>query len=48
MRALPKPTPKNLITILITLILVIGEWRYGVVGGYPKFALVLGAWGSCP
>ena len=38
-RWLPKPTPKNLVTLLITLILVVGEWTYGVVGGYEKLAL---------
>lgn len=42
LRWLPRPTPKNLITALITLILVVGEWRYGVVGGYTKLALTLG------
>lgn len=41
-RWIPKPTPKNLITLLITLILVIGEWRYGILGGYSKLVLVLG------
>jgi hypothetical protein len=41
-RRLPRPTPKNLITLLITLILVVGEWRYGIVGGYEKLALTLG------
>lgn len=42
-RWLPRATPKNLISWLITLILVVGEWRYGVVGGYPKLAMTLGA-----
>jgi len=42
-RRLPRPTPKNLITLLITLILVVGEWRYGIVGGYYKLALTLGS-----
>lgn len=41
-RWLPKPTPKNLVTLLITLILVVGEWTYGIVGGYQKLALTLG------
>lgn len=41
-RWVPRPTPKNLITILITLILVVGEWRFGIVGGYGKLALTLG------
>ena len=35
-------TPKWLITMLITLILVVGEALYGVTGGYEKLALVLG------
>lgn len=34
--------PKNLITLLITVILVVGEWRFGIVGGYDKLALTLG------
>jgi Na+-translocating ferredoxin:NAD+ oxidoreductase RnfD subunit len=38
-----RATPKNLISGLITLILVVGEWRYGVLGGYPKLAMTLGA-----
>jgi len=37
-----RPTPKHLISVLITLILVLGEWRYGIVGGYGKLALTLG------
>lgn len=41
-RWIPKPTPKNLITLLITLILVVGEWTYGIVGGYSKLVMVLG------
>ena len=41
-RWVPKPTPKNLVTLLITLILVVGEWTYGIVGGYQKLALTLG------
>lgn len=36
------PTAKTLITILITLILVVGEWRYGIMGGYEKLAITLG------
>jgi len=36
------PSAKTLITILITLILVVGEWRYGITGGYDKLALTLG------
>jgi Na+-translocating ferredoxin:NAD+ oxidoreductase RnfD subunit len=34
--------PRTLITFLITLVLVVGEWRYGIVGGYEKLALTLG------
>ena len=34
--------PKNLITFLITLVLVVGESRYGIVGGYGKLATTLG------
>lgn len=34
--------PKQLIILLITLILVVGEWRYGAIGGYPKLAVILG------
>ena len=41
-RRLSMPSPKSLITMLITLILVIGEWRYGITGGYDKLALTLG------
>lgn len=49
--ALPRPAkrappawahPKNLITAFITLILVIGEWNFGIVGGYPKLVVTLG------
>lgn len=36
------PGPKTLITMLITLILVVGEWRYGMMGGFEKLALTLG------
>lgn len=41
-RWIPAPTPKNLITLLITLILVVGEWTYGAIGGYEKLAITLG------
>lgn len=34
--------PKNLITVFITLILVVGEWKFGIVGGYAKLAWTLG------
>ena len=36
------PSAKTLITAFITLILVLGEWRYGITGGYDKLALTLG------
>ncbi len=36
------PSPKTLITAFITLILVVGEWRFGIIGGYDKLALTLG------
>ncbi len=39
--------PKNLITLLITIVLVVGEWSYGVVGGYEKLALTLGMCVAC-
>ena len=35
-------TPKSLITMFITLIIMVGEWRYGAMGGYHKLALTLG------
>lgn len=41
-RGLAALTPKHLISFLITLILVLGEWRYGIVGGFEKLALTLG------
>jgi hypothetical protein len=34
--------PKSLITMLITLILVVGEWRFGAMGGYRKLVLTVG------
>ena len=34
--------PPWLISILITLILVIGEWRFQIIGGYERLALALG------
>ncbi|QDV04643.1 electron transport complex protein RnfD [Planctomycetes bacterium Poly30] len=37
------PTPKHAITALITTILVVGEWRFGIVGGFEKILLTLGA-----
>lgn len=42
-RPSPWLDPKNLISLLITVILVVGEARYGVVGGYGKLALTLGS-----
>ncbi len=35
-------SPKSLITFLITVILVVGEARYGALGGFEKLALTLG------
>ena len=35
--------PKHLIITLITLILVLGEWRYSILGGYERLAAALGA-----
>jgi enediyne biosynthesis protein E5 len=35
-------TPKVLVSALITLILVLGEWRFGALGGYPRLAVALG------
>jgi len=35
--------PKNLITFLITAVLVAAEWRFGILGGYGRLALTLGA-----
>lgn len=40
---LPRADPKNLIILLITLILVLGEWRYAILGGYERLAAALGA-----
>lgn len=40
---LPSADPKNLVTFLITLILVLGEWRYSILGGYDRLAAALGA-----
>lgn len=34
--------PRNLIVALITLILVVGEWRYSMLGGYEVLVLCLG------
>ena len=35
-------SPKWLIAVLITLILVLGEWRYQILGGYDRLAVTLG------
>lgn len=35
--------PKQLIIILITLILVLGEWRYSILGGYERLVATLGS-----
>lgn len=34
--------PKSLIVILITLVLVLGEWRFAILGGYWRLATTLG------
>lgn len=34
--------PKHLIIFLITLILVLGEWQYAILGGYQRLATALG------
>lgn len=34
--------PRNLVVILITLVLVLGEWRFGILGGYGRLATTLG------
>ena len=34
--------PRYLVSFLITLILVLGEWRYGILGGYDRLAITLG------
>jgi len=34
--------PKHLIILLITVILVVGEWRYSILGGYERLAAALG------
>lgn len=36
-------TPKVLVSVLITLILVLGEWRFGALGGYMRLVLALGS-----
>jgi len=41
-RALAGLSPQWLIAILITLILVVGEWQYRILGGYDRLALALG------
>src|SRR3989442_12309450 len=34
--------PRYLVSFLITLILVLGEARYGILGGYERLAIALG------
>ena len=41
-RALVRVNPRYLIIFLITLILVLGEWRYAILGGYERLATTLG------
>lgn len=38
---LPRVDPKHLVTFLITLVLVLGEWRYGILGDYERLAAAL-------
>ena len=40
--ALVRVNPRYLIIFLITLILVLGEWRYAILGGYERLATTLG------
>jgi Na+-translocating ferredoxin:NAD+ oxidoreductase RnfD subunit len=40
---LDRINPKHLIIGLITLILVLGEWRYSILGGYVRLAATLGS-----
>lgn len=42
-RAFQRLDPPWLISILITLILVLGEWRYEIIGGYERLAIALGS-----
>jgi Na+-transporting NADH:ubiquinone oxidoreductase subunit NqrB len=37
----PRLDPRWLISILITLILVLGEWQYGIIGGYERLFVAL-------
>jgi Na+-translocating ferredoxin:NAD+ oxidoreductase RnfD subunit len=39
---LARVNPKYLIIFFITLILVLGEWRYSILGGYVRLATTLG------
>lgn len=39
---LERINPKHLVTFLITLILVLGEWQYSILGGYERLATALG------
>ncbi len=40
-KTLPKVNPKYLIMGLITTILVVGEWRYSILGGYDRLVTAL-------
>lgn len=40
---LRNPTPKHLVVTLITTILIVGEWRFGVIGGYERLVVALGS-----
>jgi Na+-translocating ferredoxin:NAD+ oxidoreductase RnfD subunit len=41
--SLARINPKHLIIFLITIILVLGEWRYSILGGYERLAATLGS-----
>lgn len=41
-KALGRADPRWLISFLITLVLVVGEWQYRILGGYERLALTLG------
>lgn len=43
MALLASLNPRYLIIFLITLVLVLGEWRYAILGGYTRLAIALGS-----
>ncbi len=40
--AITRINPRYLVIFLVTLILVLGEWRYSILGGYERLATALG------